>query len=338
MAVSISNATDSIYVSDNTINGYFNGLFVENVYKGIFRKNKINPDSLFLMFKGIVAQNADSCIFTSNEIFKADSSISISYSPKVTISANAIDSSLTVGIALAHSDSSVVSSNGITRMPIGIVIDNTKNVLISGNTLSRHSISGIDLLVGCDSNYLYENYIGAGFVESEAKSKGVGMRVMSSYNLIGGFKDSANVIFNNELGGIIVDGGVENRITFNEIFANDTTVEAPSVLAIKHLNEGNNLKAKPEILRYTTLIKDSKYEVFGVSEPFDSVHIYRTEGFYESARYFVTATIADGNGNWSAIIDTTLKLFSSKRLCVTIHLHLFQQLPMQKTIPQNYLI
>src|SRR5690606_10480452 len=110
-------------------------------------------------------------------------------------------------------------------------------------------------------------------------------------------------IFHNEKGGVVIDGGKHNTITYNVFFENDTTKGRPTAFAISHINNGNNNKPKPTIDDYNWI--NGKIQLIGHSSAAgDSIHIYLGEGGYEEARIFLGSGISDGSKRWEIMIDT----------------------------------
>lgn len=299
--------TDSVVVRNNTFNGFSYGVSVMESNNVQVASNTIDTTSAFssMIELGVLVESSSKTSVLGNEIASSDTSIVVRQSPNVIVSGNQLrDTVQYLGIHVLNCDSALISSNLIRAKRVGVLLDSSLYSELRSNRIVWHDSVGVIVDSNSHFSWLTNNKIGAeNSFQSGVKSSGLGVLVNSSDNIIGGADSSANQIFFNESGGIHVRG-VRNRISYNEIFDNDTIDTKPSHFAILHLDSiGNGLKTKPEILTYTVL-SEGEYLISGEAQAGDSIHLYRSEGYYQNARYFANAGIADGNGEWEIIVDT----------------------------------
>lgn len=305
-------------IARNSTNSYLSGNTIENHRKGILSEldsglfvisNEIflelNDSEMDTLSVGVKVLNTKRSSFLSNRIAKSDTAIHIMTSEYVYGSGNRIDSAISIGMLVEASDSIQAESNRINGLSLGIQLDSCTRIALFGNTVYGHDSVGIYIDSLSGGNLLGNNKVGAQSASSVLESsKGVGIEIHSSDNKIGGVDTLGNQVYRNLSGGIHVIKGLRNEITYNEIFDNDTIDTRPSHFAILHIDSGNVEKLKPTIISYEELTANSRYRIFGTSEPGDSIHLYRSEGYYQNARYFIGETITDGSGDWSIIVDT----------------------------------
>ncbi|MDB5273135.1 MAG: large protein [Chitinophagaceae bacterium] len=214
-------------------------------------------------------------------------------------------------INIINCDSAFVNANTLDSVKTGIYVSASAWALISANNISHIGNYGVYLDTDADSSLLQNNNIGAEYDGATTYSAGTGVYIKSSDNVIGGFNaDSVhNVIFHNKKGGIIVDGGLRNLITYNTFYENDISKGKPTAYAIALINSGNGGKAQPQITDHKYI--SGKLHLFGTSAAEnDSVHVYIGDGGYEEARLFMGSGLAPigGGGAWEVVIDTTGKV------------------------------
>lgn len=301
-------------VARNSTNSYLSGNTIENHRKGILSEqdsglfvisNEISLAGTDTLNIGVKVINTKQSSFLSNKIAKSDTAIHILSSEFIYGSGNRIDSALFIGMLIEASDSVNAEANKINGLSLGIQLDSCTRIALFGNTVYGHDSVGIYIDSLSGGNLLGSNKVGAQSASSVLESsKGVGIEIHSSDNVIGGVDTLVNQVYRNLSGGIHVINGWRNEITYNEIFDNDTIDTRPSHFAILHIDSGNVDKLKPTIISYEEQIANSRYRIFGTSEPGDSIHIYRSEGYYQNARYFIGEGLTDANGDWSIIVDT----------------------------------
>jgi hypothetical protein len=204
-----------------------------------------------------------------------------------------------------NSKNSQVLGNTSTKAEIGILVSASDSVLLESNIVYMHSSAGIQLAEDAPYAKLYSNRVGSSSEFSDKKSKGKGLVVYSHKNIIGGSPENANFISHNALGGVEINAADSNLITFNSIFQNDTVFDVHRHFAISHINNGNRLKEAPSIDSSVTIAANHRFTVMGTAAPGDTVHLYRSEGYYQDARYFVSMAVAGSDGRWEALIDTS---------------------------------
>lgn len=301
------NDCDSLYAYGNKIGGYANGAKFMSVSRLNFMANdfdKINPTNQLLY--GIQAIDCKDGNVLINKISNADTAIFISSSDRLRCDGNTILEGKSIGVVLTTSSSTSISNNTIISTPIGIkVTSSTADSLIS-NTIYGHEITGI-LVDSLSANQIIAaNLIGAESISSDYSSDGSGMMIYSSDNLIGGVDSLGNKLIGNEKGGVLIIKGMGNRITYNVFLNNDYTNTKPENFAIWHLEKGNNLKTKPVITGVQEVKRNVLYTVSGESEPNDTIHLYRSDGHYQNARFFAGRGVSDASGKWSINVDTTI--------------------------------
>lgn len=313
LAIAVRNTKDSTCIFNNEINNYSNGILIEHAKGAYVRKNIINyppvpeeDDFVLLPIKnGVRVNESDNVRLFGNKIHYVDSAIIINNSFHINCAGSTVETAGLSGIAVYRSDNTILESNRIVSSPVGIELHELEGATVSQNTIWLHKTAGIVINETATGIEVVKNRIGATYSSSKDLSEGTGIIVKSSNNVIGGSLNDYNEVFNNIKGGVIVDNGVANRITFNRLFNNDRLVVEPDYFAIMHKNGGNNLKEKPQIDNYVTETKNQIFTVTGQAEPFDSIHIYRSDGYYHNARYYIANTVADDFGAWSLTIDTS---------------------------------
>lgn len=304
-ALLVQNA-DSVYMKGNTIGGFTSGAKFSNVTDLDFLENDFVKFNITKnQHVGIHISQCDSANILTNKIAHADTAIHIESSRLLHCDGNTMDSIRYVGTVLMNSAESSVSSNYIRYTPVGVETMNSPKSKLSFNTIFGHDSLGIlvDKLSVNDS--ICGNTIGAPGLFSEYRSKGSAMLIYSSDNIIGGSESKGNKVLNNNIGGVLISGSTGNKITYNIFLNNDTVQTKPTNFAIWHKDNGNLLKEKPSITRFEEVQKNWKYKVFGMAEPNDSIHLYRSDGGYQNARVFAGKGLANGAGEWQVEVDTS---------------------------------
>ena len=310
---------DSAYVSGNRVGTFRYGIQALRSNNVNVFSNRIEDTTLFSLeeknyeedkfwrFKrAITIDSLTNSIFFGNEVSLVDTAFVITNSPKIDFSGNVVkDTCFSLGILLANSDSARVDGNTFPVFNMGIRVDSSSYVNMAYNTIYWHDSVGVFIDSLSSHTTLKKNTVGSrNYFDDVNFSTGIGLYILSSDNLIGGDENGGNIILSNLKGGIHIVGK-SNKITFNEIFRNDTTIERPTQFAIQHIDNGNLLKGKPQVLDYETL-GQGQYLVSGRALPNDSIHLYRSEGYYQDARYFAGKGLTGTDSTWSIIVDTSI--------------------------------
>ncbi len=301
-----ANGIDSLYARGNRIAGFRNGASLKEISRLYFIENDFTTaNGSESLIKGMYVEGCAEGIVLLNTITGADTAISITDSEKLTCNSNMLRESASVGIYLAGSKEALVSSNMITQARIGIVVRSSEQSSLVSNTIYGHDSTGILAEPGSGRLLIASNLIGSESITLGNTSPGSGMEIYSSGNCIGGADTLANRVLRNERGGVLINGGTGNRITYNIFLDNDTTDAEPGHFAIWHKENGNESKASPVITHFEEVSRNWQYRVYGTSEPYDTIHLYRSDGHYQNARFFAGKGVADASGKWAVLADTT---------------------------------
>lgn len=303
----LASQSDSLYAFGNKFGGTTSGAKLDLVSNLVFMANDFDVirGSAELKY-GIQATSCIEGDLLMNTISNADTAIVIYSSEGIHCDGNIIDACASIGVVLSGSNKASVSSNMITNTPIGIKITASTLDSLIGNTIFGQDSTGILVDNLSDQQVIVSNSIGAESLTSDKTSNGSGMMIYSSGNLIGGADSLGNRIIGNENGGVLVIKGTGNKITYNVFLNNDYVNTAPEHFAIWHQNNGNELKAKPVIKGVKEVKRNALYVVSGEAEPNDSIHLYRSDGYYQNARFFAGLGIADASGKWAVTVDTSV--------------------------------
>ncbi|HEY8401764.1 MAG TPA: right-handed parallel beta-helix repeat-containing protein, partial [Cytophagaceae bacterium] len=300
------------YVANNVISKAYQGIVVDNGAKHYIFSNTIGSSDPAKIAAGEVVEasaiyvtNSSNLRIYYNTVNGTQNGVYVanSYKPLVqNVIAKKVKNRV---INIINCDRAEVVNNSLDSLKTGIYVSGSKHTYLNRNYIFEIAEYGILLDVGADSSLLHANVIGADYFQSPRYSEGEGIHIKSSYNIVGGTNaDTAtNYIFHNKKGGIVVDGGVGNTITYNQLFENDITKGRPTTRAIGLVNNGNTNKAKPQILDHKWV--GDELHLMGTSSALnDSIHIYLGNGGYEEAREFMGLGATDNSGNWEVIIDT----------------------------------
>ncbi len=295
---------------------------ITNAYQAIY----LNEGERSSIFANVIGTRDNANNFVSNEAIYVDKTLLIK------VYSNVVNGTLN-GIVISNSDSVQVSntkpkqvrnavinlrdckasqvySNTMDSVNVGISALGSTNTIFRSNYISHITKCGIIVGKGSDNSVLIKNYIGASYAASQDYSEGEGIHISSSNNRIGGspVKSDYNYIFHNKKGGIVIDTGVGNLITYNQFYENDTSAGKPSARAISLINKGNEEKVKPTITSHQWL--SGKLHLTGTTTlgSLDSVHVYNGDGGYEEARVFMGSVLSAADGTWAIDLDTTGKV------------------------------
>lgn len=310
-AAIISESTKGVYIGFNEIDSYLAGIVsVNDTGVGIVGNElKVLADTVIdtlSLTTGLWVNSCVECQVLINTVQQADTGIHVQNSEKIEVSGNDLQAINHLGIRVFTSDSALISSNDVRCDSIGVYLDSSRLVRLMNNIILGYDSVGILVNISSDSTLMAGNKIGVEGASGNIYSNGVGVLLYSGNNIIGGADTLRNVIARNRKGGVYVMGGNQNEITYNQIFDNDTTDTRPAHFAIKHVDGGNILKAKPTITGYVEVLPNKRYVVSGRALAGDSIHLYRSEGHYQNARYFVAEGLTNGSGDWSITVDTTM--------------------------------
>ncbi|MGN6646219.1 MAG: right-handed parallel beta-helix repeat-containing protein, partial [Cytophaga sp.] len=261
-------------------------------------------DKLIVNKCGISVVSSNNCTITSNTLNVFEKAISVSNSKAALINSNTTNKSNT-GIYLSSASNGRVANNTIDSTAVGLKFDASHGVQVFNNLITRSLQYGVLLNTGSDTCKFNANLIGARYFGDTSYAAGAGMMIKSSNNYIGnnpigGFE---NHIKQNKKGGIIVDGGKKNIITYNFFYNNDISKGRPTAYAINLINTGNNMKQKPAITSHKWI--GGKLHVYGTNNNTvsDTIHLYLGTGGYEEVSKFLGDTLSKAGGNWEIIVD-----------------------------------
>jgi len=177
----------------------------------------------------------------------------------------------------------------------GILFEYAYDILVEDNVITQinntspdYSATAIRILgnpkIGHTDAIIRNNYLGTNVnldTTLGCDDAGILIGPDANNNLIFG-----NTIAYNHQAGIYINGAIQNKISQNLIFGQDTAI----VLA----NGGNNNKMAPDSLQYN----DSTQVLSGIAEPFDTIEVFGSTGT-ENANEYLASTQADEFGNWS---------------------------------------
>ncbi len=263
---------------------------------------------------GISVISSSNCSITLNTLNVLEKAIAVSNSNTALINSNTLKKS-NAGIYLSNASNGRVANNTIDSTAIGLKFDNSAGVVVFNNLITRSLQYGVLLNTGSDGCKFNSNLIGARYLGDPTYAEGAGMLVKSSNNYIGNnpIGGYENHIKQNKKGGVIVDGGKNNIITYNFFYNNDVTKGKPTAYAIGLINNGNNTKLKPAITSHKWI--DNKLHVYGTNNNTvsDTIHLYLGTGGYEEVSKFLGDTLSRTGGNWEVIVDTAISNKIAKR-------------------------
>jgi len=316
--IAFVNGQDSAIVSKNTINRYQTGVLIDGCTKSQFVGNTVNgePDTLSGQGTalpelehepfGIVVQNSDSLVFASNTVQYVQKGVVAKHCDKLALDATKVLHALEVGIVVADCDSPRVFSSNVSYTDVGMRVESCDSALIQGNRIYYHNTAGLEIVADCDQTIVQSNIIGRQSATLQADtSYGVGILLHASNSIIGGHIYRTNYIVGNLQGGIIVDKGVKNQITYNAIYENDTASGKPAYKAIAHKDKGNYDWGKPTLKTYVEKEKNQVFEITGSGVAGDTIHLYRSDGYYQAAKYYIGKTVVGTSREWNITVDTS---------------------------------
>lgn len=311
VGIALKNGSDS-YLFKNEVKKAYRGITIINGARHRVNSNvmgTLNPAAIsagtIINESAIFMDHTHKTVVYRNEVNGSQNGVYVQNSFKPTVQNTKAKKVSNKVINIIDCDSAIVNFNTLDSVNTGIYVLGSGKTYIQGNNISSIVDYGIFLDTGSDTCLLHANNVGAEYVGSKNYSSGEGLRIKSSYNKIGGFddEDSINTFFHNKKGGIVVDGGKFNSITYNVFFENDISLGRPTALAIAHTNTGNNNKAKPVIADHEYIGKE--LYLYGTGAALDdSVHVYLGEGGYEEARLFMGSGRAVAGGAWTVIVDS----------------------------------
>ena len=261
-------------------------------------------DKLIVNKCGISVVSSNNCSITLNTLNVFERAIAVSNSKATLINSNTTKKSNT-GIYLSNAPKGRVENNTIDSTAVGMKFDASYSVRVFNNLITRSLQYGVLLNAGSDSCKFNSNLIGARYFGDPTYAEGAGMLIKSSNNYIGNnpIGGYENHIKQNKKGGVIVDGGTKNIITYNFFYNNDVTKGKPTAYAIGLINNGNNTKLKPAITSHKWI--GGKLHVYGTNNNTvsDTIHLYLGTGGYEEVSRFLGDTLSGTGGNWEVIVD-----------------------------------
>ncbi|WMJ71960.1 right-handed parallel beta-helix repeat-containing protein [Cytophagaceae bacterium ABcell3] len=296
---------DSTFAEENIIKGYPNGVKITDSKDSYILGNRFPADTSIVMEVGVLLENTQRVRAISSIIDTVEYGVQIKNSYKSEASGNRIARAVYRGITVSDGDSNIVSSNIVRMSDIGILLNNSSNVDLLSNHSYSHDSAGVIIDATSSGIRANRNRIGSSNLSNAMHSDGVGMIIYSSNNYIGETDTSGNIFSNNWKGGLVVSGGTGNKITYNTFFRNDSLIDPPTCYAIQHAENGNYLKSKPTFDTFERGSATGIFNVYGESEPGDTVHFYRSEGHYQDALHYVGKAHTGSDGKWHFVLDTT---------------------------------
>lgn len=310
IGIALNNSV-GVYILSDTILQAGTGIQVTNGSKNQIASNVIGSRdkkakaNKYVTNIGVSVNNSPNCDVSLNMIAVSTMGISLTGSNTFLIYSNTSNKVRDKGIYLKNSSNGTVSNNTVDSSSIGMLFDNSAANKVYNNLITRSHTYGIQLDAGSDGNKFNANLIGARYVGDPTYAEGAGMLVKSSNNLIGNspIAGLGNYIKQNKKGGIIVDGGTRNAITYNFFYNNDITKGKPTAFAIELKNGGNTMKVKPSVTSHKWI--EGKLHVSGTGNAAgDSIHLYLGTGGYEEVSKLLKADKSTAAGNWTLIVDT----------------------------------
>lgn len=262
---------------------------------------------------GVQVNGSNNCSVSLNTISVIKKSIALTASKGYLVYYNTSGKSET-GIYLSNSSSGRIANNTIDSSAAGMQFDASHGVVVYNNLITRSLEYGVLLNPGSDTCRFNANLIGARYLGDTTYAEGGGMLIRSSNNIIGNspIEGNGNYIKQNKKGGITVDGGKKNNITYNFFYNNDITKGKPTAYAIELIHAGNNEKPKPTITSHKWIA--NKLHVYGTDNTIagDSIHLYSGTGGYEEVSKFIGAATSAAGGTWEVIIDTAVTKLPKK--------------------------
>ena len=229
---------------------------------------------------------------------------------------------VTKGFLIDSSSKVVLKNNQVTNSYVSYDFYKSRANTLMGNTSLYHKSMGIFLDSLSGKNQLYSNKIGfypyKDVDDSLSLSYGQGMYILSDSNIIGAKNREPNYVGYNTFGGINVKGK-NNSITYNTLAKNDLQYGVANYYAIEHLDSiGNAFKKSPEISSYKSIVAGKVYLVHGRSEPKDTIHIYNSNGYYQSAFGAVGVAVANDTGYWETNVERAKSLYLDNYATLTL--------------------
>ena len=262
---------------------------------------------------GVYVSTGINTVVSNNTIIGTDTGTVFMNAINYQMSLNTISQTPLKGIYVLNSPHGEINNNTIDSCSIGMEVNASDSTTIFNNYIYGSDTYGIYLNSGSDTCQLQANIVGIRYVGDNLYSGGTGIYIKSSFNKIGGdsINGYQNYIYQNQKGGVIIDGGNKNLITYNYFYNNDKTKGRPTAYAIDLINNGNNDKAKPLIQNYKWI--NGKFHVYGGgASASDSIHLYRGNGGYEEAIQFLGKTVTNASGQWEVVVDTSKNKFPSQ--------------------------
>lgn len=319
---------NQVQLTNDSYFDYLYGIELDRVGLGVeITKNKFRGGQQI----AILIQNDSSSLASENTFFESDTAIKVFNSDSTHLFQNTVTSTYLpenphsgVGIVIDSSRHILVEENRAENTQIGILIQNSDENNLVGNISQGHDRAGIYIDSLSSDNVLASNQLGTAlsidvlereeyFMESVKSitfesadsvfSRGYGLYLEGDSNEVGTTVEDANLIYRNFRGGVAIKGQF-NRLMFNTIAKNDLVFDRPTALAIVHLDSvGNALKSAPVIESYSTVVQDQIYKVWGSSEPKDTIQLFNSNGYYQSAYGYLAQTVANDTGYWEVEVN-----------------------------------
>ena len=314
VGISVNNSS-GVLVQQDTIGQAGTGIRITNGNANQLESNTIGltdstskANKLVVKNYGISVTGSNNCNVVTNTLNGNAIGIAVANCKSYYVYSNTTNKISDKAIYLSTAPNGQISNNTIDSASIGMQFDNSHGVIVYNNLITRSLQYGAILNTGSDTCKLTANLIGARYVGDPTYAAGAGVLVKSSNNYIGPDKDFglANYIKQNKGGGVIVDGGVKNRITYNYFYNNDISKGKPTNYAIALINSGNNGKQKPSITANKWI--SGKLHLYGTNNGSagDSIHLYLGTGGYEETSKYLGRNISQAGGSWEVIVDTSV--------------------------------
>lgn len=317
IAISIANAKQS-NVEFNEIKSVAFGIKTMQTQESYINNNTIN-DSLHLKMKlGISLEQSTRDTLFGNKIENAAIGLKAKGFANMNVAFHQFVK-IDTGMLCLTGAQSTLSGNVIKKIQTGVILDQVNRSKLESNRIFDIATIGVLLKNTSTQDTLVQNLIGGEVASSMRYNEGLGIKIENASNHRIGLKDFGNTLFHNKKGGIIVNGGTGNSITYNSIFENDKTKARPTAYAIKLENNGNLAKVKPSFMGHKLNAAKDSLTLFGTSQAGDSIHLYNGKGGYEEARVWFGSGKADGTGKFAVQVNPKIKL---KDLLATSTLYL----------------
>jgi|GEM_PF-3083384 len=315
VGISVNNSS-GVLVQQDTIGQAGTGIRITNGNGNQIESNTIGltdstsrANKLVVKNFGISVTGSNNCNIVTNTLTGNAIGISVANSKAYYVYSNTTNKIKDKAVYLSAAPNGQVSNNTIDSASIGMQFDNNSHgVVVYNNLITRSLQYAVILNTGSDTCKLTANLIGARYVGDPTYAEGAGVLVKSSNNYIGPDKQFGlgNYIKQNKKGGVIVDGGVKNRITYNYFYNNDISKGKPTNFAIALVNSGNNGKQKPAITANKWI--SGKLHLYGTNNGIagDSIHVYLGTGGYEEVSKYLGYIDSKAGGNWEVVVDTSI--------------------------------